>query len=199
MALYPEVQKKAQAELDAVVGPDRLPLFSDRSSLTYINAMVKESMRWQLVLPLAIPHMSTDDDEYDGYFIPKGSIVIGNGWSILHDSDEFSEPEEYRPERYLKDGKLNQDIRSPSVAAFGYGRRICAGRFMSDNSLFITIALVLSVFSIEPPVDEKGNTIKLTIEVTSGLLSYPTPFSCRIKPRSIAAEALIRQVNEGQT
>jgi cytochrome P450 len=52
MALYPEVQKKAQAEIDAVVGPDRLPDFQDRSSLPYINAIVKESARWNLVVPL---------------------------------------------------------------------------------------------------------------------------------------------------
>ena len=51
MALYPEVQKKAQAEIDAVIGPDRLPDFQDRSSLPYINAVVKESSRWNLVLP----------------------------------------------------------------------------------------------------------------------------------------------------
>ena len=52
MALYPEVQKKAQAEIDAVIGPDRLPDFQDRPSLPYINAVVKESMRWHLVAPL---------------------------------------------------------------------------------------------------------------------------------------------------
>ena len=52
MALYPEVQKKAQAEIDAVVGPDRLPEFEDRPFLPYINAVVKEAMRWHLVVPL---------------------------------------------------------------------------------------------------------------------------------------------------
>lgn len=52
MALYPEVQKKAQAEIDAVVGPNRLPEFQDRPSLPYINAVVKESMRWNVVVPL---------------------------------------------------------------------------------------------------------------------------------------------------
>ena len=100
MALYPEVQKKAQAELDAVVGPNRLPDFEDRPFLPYINAVVKESMRWHLVLPLgrpflsscllcnhlmgseAIPHMATHDDEYNGYYIPKGTLVLGHAWSV---------------------------------------------------------------------------------------------------------------------
>ena len=99
MALYPEVQKKAQAEIDAVVGQNRLPDFHDRPSLPYINAVVKESSRWNLVAPLGrpfviiivdtiptsskgIPHMSIIDDEYNGFFIPKGTVMIGNGWLI---------------------------------------------------------------------------------------------------------------------
>jgi cytochrome P450 len=52
MALHPEVQKKAQAEIDAVVGLNRLPDFEDRPFLPYINAVVKESMRWHIVAPL---------------------------------------------------------------------------------------------------------------------------------------------------
>ena len=98
MVLYPEVQKKIQAEIDAVVGPNRLPDFQDRHSLPYINASLKELLRWHLVLPLGglssiimatpiltssegVPHMATNDDEYNGYYIPKGTVVIGNGWS----------------------------------------------------------------------------------------------------------------------
>jgi hypothetical protein len=99
MALYPEVQKKAHAEIDAVVGPNRLPDFHDRPSLPYINAVVKESSRWNLVLPFGrpfvviivstiltscegVPHMSTNDDEYNGFYIPKGTIMIGNAWLV---------------------------------------------------------------------------------------------------------------------
>ena len=98
MTLYPEVQKKAQAEIDAVVGPDRLPDFEDRHSLSYINAIVKETMRWHSVAPLgknfyhhvysiltrfeAFPHMATNDDEYDGYYIPKGTNIFANSWLV---------------------------------------------------------------------------------------------------------------------
>jgi hypothetical protein len=100
MALYPEVQKKAQAEIDAVIGPNRFPDFHDRSSLSYINAVVKELSRWNLVVPfgikfyviitiasiltssVGIPHMSTNDDEYNGFYIPKGTIMMGNAWLV---------------------------------------------------------------------------------------------------------------------
>jgi len=193
MALYPEVQKKAQAEIDAVVGPDRLPDFHDRPSLPYINAMLKELTRWNLVVPLGVPHMSTDDDEYNGFFIPKGTFVMGNAWSILHDSKAFNNPEEFQPERYLKDGKLNPDVRDPECAAFGFGRRICPGRHLSDTSLYSIASCVLAVYDIKPPVDDQGNKLKLKPEFRrSGLLTYPFPFKCIIKPRTPAAEALVQ-------
>ena len=84
--------------------------------------------------------MSTTDDEYNGFFIPKGTIMIANAWlvrplypmfspkfflfrSIMHDSKVFNSPQEFQPERYLKDGKLNPDVRDPECAVFGFGRR----------------------------------------------------------------------------
>lgn len=82
MAMHPDVQKKAQAELDAVIGPRRLPLYSDRSSLPYIDAILKETLRWQPVIPLAVAHRSTADDEYRGWFIPKGALVVANSWCV---------------------------------------------------------------------------------------------------------------------
>lgn len=76
MALFPEVQRKAQAELDLVVGQDRLPDFDDIEELPYLRAIVKEVLRWRPVLPLSVPHVSIEDDVYNGYHIPKGTIII---------------------------------------------------------------------------------------------------------------------------
>ncbi|TFK35043.1 cytochrome P450 [Crucibulum laeve] len=188
MAKYPEVQKRAQAELDAIVGCDRLPDFDDRPSLPYVNAIVKETMRWQNVTPLGISHTCTQDDTYDGYFIPKGSIIIGNTWSIMHDPKAYPEPDEFKPERFIKDGVLDPTVRDPNVAAFGFGRRICPGRYFSDNSLYSIVCSVLSVYDITPASDEKG---ELKLEMTSGLISYPRPFDVSITPRSDAARSFI--------
>ncbi len=82
MSLYPEVLKKAQAELDAVVGPTRLPDFDfgDKDSLVYVNAIIREASRWLLVLPLGIPHCTSADDKLHGYFIPKGTVLLPNVW-----------------------------------------------------------------------------------------------------------------------
>ncbi|KAG6908985.1 hypothetical protein DXG01_002474 [Tephrocybe rancida] len=182
MAMYPEVQAKAQAELDAVVGNDRLPDFNDRASLPYIDAVVKEVIRWQPVTPLAVAHFSMADDEYNGYFIPAKTIVIGNSWSILRDPEMYPSPEEFNPDRFLKDGKPNDEIRNPNTAAFGFGRRV--------------VVAILSVFKIEPPLDDTGRPVQLSPAMSSGLLSYPLPFPCRITPRSKTAAQLIRASGE---
>lgn len=80
MVSYPEVQKKAQAELDHVAGAHRLPDFDDEESLPYISAILKECVRWRVVLPLGFIHRSLEDDVYRGYFIPKGTHVVPNAW-----------------------------------------------------------------------------------------------------------------------
>jgi len=120
-----------------------------------------------------------------------------HGLSILHDRKVFNDPQEFQPERYLKDGKLNPNVRDPECAAFGFGRRMCPGRHLSDNSLYSIVSCLLAVYDIKPPVDDQGNALKLEPEFTTGLLTYPVPFKCNIKPRTPAAEALILDsVNE---
>ncbi|KAE9393527.1 cytochrome P450-like protein, partial [Gymnopus androsaceus JB14] len=103
MALYPDVARKAQAEIDAVVGNDRLPTFADHKLLPYMDALVKEVFRWNVVTPLAVPHRATQDDFYNGYFIPKGSLLIPNLWKLTHDPRAYHNPVEFKPERYLPD------------------------------------------------------------------------------------------------
>lgn len=80
MTMYPEVQRKCQAELDAVVGSDRLPTFSDRDSLPYLATTLKEVIRWGPTTPLGAPHCVEQDDVHNGYFIAKGSIIMPNIW-----------------------------------------------------------------------------------------------------------------------
>ena len=67
--------RRAQAQIDAVVGRDRLPTFADRDKLSFIEAMVKEVLRWRPVGPIGLPRLTLEDDWYKGYFIPKGSVL----------------------------------------------------------------------------------------------------------------------------
>lgn len=83
MTVYPEVQRKAQEEIDRVVGRDRLPTMADRQNLPYVEAVVREVLRWQPVAPMGLPHTSTADDVCEGYFIPKGSMLLANVWYVI--------------------------------------------------------------------------------------------------------------------
>ncbi|EIN05790.1 cytochrome P450 [Punctularia strigosozonata HHB-11173 SS5] len=163
MAMYPEAQHRAQKELDAVVGKSRLPgehdiygmyLFDDLDKLPYIAAVCKELLRWIPVAPLGVYHASVNDDVYKGYYIPKGTLVVGNTWSILHDPTVYPDPDAFNPDRFLVDGRLNPSIRDPGCAAFGFGRRICPGRDFLADSLAIIVASVLAMYNIDPPQDE---------------------------------------------
>ncbi|KAH9924289.1 CyP450 monooxygenase [Epithele typhae] len=192
MSLSPEIQHRAQAELHSVVGPDRLPTHDDRPALPYVNAIIKESLRWQNVLPLGVHHTTTEDTVYDGYFIPKGTMLFPNTWTCLHDPEVFPDPDRFWPERFLgPDGQLDPAVRDPSKYTFGYGRRICPGKHFADASLFINMATVLHVFDISPPPDEDGKPVRIEPRMTNGIMSYPEDCRCTVTPRSQRARELI--------
>ncbi|KAI0076588.1 cytochrome P450 [Panus rudis PR-1116 ss-1] len=191
MVLYPEVQQKARKELDSVLGPEMLPDFKDRPSLPYIEAIVSETLRWHPVIPLDIPHHLTEDDTYKGYFLPEGTIVVANSWAVLHDETAYPEPYAFNPDRFIKNGQLNPDVLDPAVAAFGFGRRICPGKALASETMWIVIASILAAFEISPAVDETGEKIIPAEDFTPGLLSYMKPFKCQIRPRSEKWRALV--------
>ncbi|KAH9887973.1 cytochrome P450 [Cubamyces lactineus] len=123
MLLHPEVQKRAQEELDVVIGPDRLPQFTDRASLPYVNAIVKEALRWHNITSFGVPHSCTAEDEYRGWRIPKGATIMVNVWGILHNPEQYPNPEAFDPGRFLKDGRSYEGVLDPMTVMFGFGRR----------------------------------------------------------------------------
>ncbi|KAI0754765.1 cytochrome P450 [Daedaleopsis nitida] len=173
MSLYPEVQRKGQAELNAIVGSSRLPTFADRKRLPYVNAIVKEVMRWHTAAPLGVPHVNIADDVYEGYFIPKDSIILPNAWAMSHDEATYFQPEEFIPERFLtEDGEPNTKVRDPASIIFGFGRRVCPGRHFAEATLFISVASALHTLDISPPVDDNGLPIRIRLKASNDLISY---------------------------
>ncbi|KDQ64908.1 hypothetical protein JAAARDRAFT_28562 [Jaapia argillacea MUCL 33604] len=190
MTHFPAVQALAQAELDAVVGSDRLPSLTDRERLPYLEALTNEVLRWSVVGPRGGPHQLTEDDIYDGYLIPKGTIVFPNAWWFLHDPEMYPDPTEFKPERFMG----SSPATDPRPFVFGFGRRL--GMQFVDSSIFILFAMTLAVFNISKAVDPvTGEVIEPLLEFTSGSVSHPKPFKCSIKPRSTKAEALIQLLN----
>ncbi|KAF7793416.1 hypothetical protein EIP86_004528 [Pleurotus ostreatoroseus] len=218
MTLHPGVQAKAQAEVDAVVGSDRLPTLQDRNQLPYVNAICAELLRWLPAVPLGVPHTLREDDEYNGYFFPKGTTFMVNGWALLYDPERYHEPSEFRPERFLKT-PTHEPEEDPHNIAFGFGRRpfltivIFTGEHVADATIFIAVASVLATFNITKKV-KNGQTITPAIAPSSATIrrvkrfthcaksthlvgiSQQAPFECSIKPRSANAETLIRVTNE---
>ncbi|KAG2357360.1 cytochrome P450 [Suillus spraguei] len=208
MVLYPDVQKRAQAEIDSVVGRDRLPTFEDRESLPYIDAILRETFRWEPVVPLGIlsrqvirltcieddligvPHATTSDDVYDGYFIPKGAIIAYNTWAITRDEKRYPDASWFIPERFIDvDGTLTAD--DPGQYIFGLGRRICPGRYTADASSWSAIVTMLATLDISAAKDDQGKVINFTPTFIPGLIRGPDIFPCSISPRSHIHSGLV--------
>ncbi|KAG2046757.1 cytochrome P450 [Suillus hirtellus] len=166
ITLFHDVQKKAQAEIDAVIGPDCLPSFADRGSLPYTDALAKELLKG--ISMTGIPHHVTEDDIHDSYFIPKGSLVIPNIWFMLNNPQTYASPLQFNTECFF----------------------ICI--HLAEASIWISVVMSLAVFNISKVV-ENGVEITPEVDPSSGTISHPKPFKCSIKPRSAKAIELIEQ------
>ncbi|GAB1523262.1 cytochrome P450 family protein [Rhizoctonia solani] len=186
MVQHPDVQARAQKEIDDVTKSERLPTMADRDSMPYIRSIVQEVLRWQPPLPLGVPRATSEDDEYRGYLIPKGSVVIANSWAMSRDESVYKSPDQFIPDRFM-------DPDVPTSPAFGFGRRSCPGNHYAEASLFILFASVLAVFDLGPKVNPATGQEEMPEGkvVVHALLSRILPFECTIKPRSSIHKELI--------
>ncbi|KAG1887797.1 cytochrome P450 [Suillus subluteus] len=191
MVLYPDIQARARAEIDQVVRHDKMSCLDDRASLPYLDAILREVMRWYPVTPLGVPHATSNDDVYDGYFIPKGAIVMINQWALSRDEDMFPDASRFDPSRHLTaDGKL----KDPFVNhfAFGHSRRICPGRWFAENSLWTAASAILAVLRIDHAKDSNGDRIEVKPEFDTGTAIHPEPFHCSFESVNTAREGHLR-------
>ncbi|TFK86471.1 cytochrome P450 [Polyporus arcularius HHB13444] len=194
MTLYPEVQARAQQEIDAVIGRDRLPTFDDRKRLPYLSNVVKEAFRWKPSVMLCVPHTTISDDEYRGMYIPKGASVIANIWAMLHDENVYKSPYEFDPDRFTPSSDHPEGEPDPAKIAFGYGRRICPGRYFADDSVFLAVTSMLQLFRISLPEGVKKKDVKVTW--SSGLVSLPSAYPYTLTPRFEGVRELIATSSE---
>ncbi|KAK7034768.1 hypothetical protein VNI00_012175 [Paramarasmius palmivorus] len=145
MTMFPSVQRKAHREIAQVIGEElRLPRFSDQPDLPYISALIMEVFRWGAILPMGAPRRASADDLFQSYIIPEGSFVMPNIWGICHDEKVYPRPMEFDPSRFL--GANPQP--DPRDVIFGFGRRVCPGRYLAEKSLYIAVTATLSAFEI---------------------------------------------------
>ncbi|KAJ8593198.1 cytochrome P450 [Rhizopogon salebrosus TDB-379] len=175
MLLHPDIQSRALAEINAVCGDD-IPTFEHRPSLRYVEAIRREVMRWQPVSPLGMPHMTSQDDVYEGFLIPKGSIILVNEWALSRDERFYPDALRFDPERHLTaEGELKDDSL---ITVWGFGRRICPGRHFAELALWAAMVSILSTVHITKSKDSEGVDIPVIPEYTGGLTSQPKPFVC---------------------
>ncbi|KAF8649379.1 hypothetical protein AX16_005820 [Volvariella volvacea WC 439] len=191
LVAYPEVQKRAQEEMDAVVGTHRTPTWEDLDDLPYLRALVQESFRFRPVGPLAIPHAMAKDEVINGMLFPKDSALFMNLWAIFHDPRYFDEPEVFKPERYLKHPlgvrtDVPDDPARRDNMLFGAGRRVCPGVKLGRGGIEINAANFIWAFNFTPARDPvtKGIVQPDIWAYTEGVNATPLPFKCTITPRS---------------
>ncbi|KAK1782024.1 cytochrome P450 [Copromyces sp. CBS 386.78] len=201
MVLYPEVQRKAQEEIDRVVGSDRLPTMDDEPNLQYIRATIKEALRWMPATIMgAVPHAVTQDDYYNGYLIPANAGVVNNAWAINNDPVRAPEPRKFKPERYLDDklsladSAANPDPTKRDHFTFGAGRRICPGIHVAERSLFLGVSRMIWGFNMTPKIGPDGKPIMPDQErLTQGFVCMPEPYVATITPRDEKRKKIIEE------
>ncbi|THH28527.1 hypothetical protein EUX98_g5654 [Antrodiella citrinella] len=194
---FPDVQERAQKEIDEVIGTSRSPSFADWDSLPYLQAIVKEIHRFRPLAPQLIPHSTTADEHIGQYILPKGSMIFVNIWGINHDPEAFDHPEEFNPERFLhsdlgaREGADCTGRRNDMV--FGSGRRLCPGMEFANNSIKINTINMLWAFNFHLAKDATGQPIPIDLnDTTDGILLTQKPFRCVIEPRSPRHAEIIR-------
>ncbi|GLT91004.1 hypothetical protein SLE2022_089140 [Rubroshorea leprosula] len=174
---HPEVLRKVQEELDAVVGRDNIVEESHIHKLPYLLAIMKESLRLHPVLPLMVPRCPSQTCTVGGYTIPKGSRVFVNVWAIHRDPSIWENPLEFNPDRFLNS---NWDFSGSDFRylPFGSGRRICAGIAMAERMVLYSLATLLHSFDWKFPEDEKpkiADKFGIVLKLKNPLVAIPTP------------------------
>ncbi|KAF1842792.1 cytochrome P450 76C3 [Cucurbitaria berberidis CBS 394.84] len=204
----PDVQRKAQEEIDRVVGSSRSPSFDDEADLLYIRAIVKEILRIRPVTNIGTPHYTTAPITYKGIYIPANSVVALQQYPIHYDASLFPEPNRFNPDRYLAHPHGSGHYAAGPASArdhwsFGAGRRICSGVHLAENSMFIVLAKVLWAFDILPPIGQDGQEEVVDTSDDAfdpaGSTTMPKPYRVRWKVRSEKIrETILKEAQEAK-
>ncbi|KAF8783144.1 Cytochrome P450 2J6 like protein [Argiope bruennichi] len=180
MAIYPDVQKKVQKEIEAVLGKDGKLKWSERAKIPYTYGTILETHRWRTITPVGVPHCASQDTKIGGYDVPKGSGVLPNIYALHNDPKYWKDPERFMPERFLdKNGCLIM-TRLDSFAPFSLGRRICPGEMVAMMEIFHYFTVIMQRFDIRPLSDSPPNAD----EGINGATFQPIPQKLRYIPRA---------------
>ncbi|KAM3687085.1 hypothetical protein ACJW31_10G049900 [Castanea mollissima] len=173
----PEVMRKTQQELEAVVGKDNIVEESHIHKLPFLHAVMKETLRLHPALPLLVPHCPSETCTVGGYTIPKGSRIFVNVWAIQRDPSIWENPLNFDPERFLN-SKWDYSGNDFNYFPFGSGRRICAGTAMAERMVIYSLATLLHSFDWNLPQGENLDITEkfgIVLKKKIPLVAVPTP------------------------
>ncbi|XP_072125190.1 cytochrome P450 2K4-like [Mobula birostris] len=167
MMKYPQIQEKVHDEITTVIGSERFPRTGDRKNLPYTDAVIHEIQRFANVLPLNLMHSTTEDVNFKGYFLPKGTPVIPLLTSVLYDKTQWENPNDFNPSNFLDaDGKF---VKRDAFTPFSMGRRACAGESLARMELFLFFTILMQRFRFQDP----PNITNLELTSGVGFTSFP--------------------------
>eukprot|EP00062_Callorhinchus_milii_P026956 gi/632989687/ref/XP_007883780.1/ PREDICTED: cytochrome P450 2K1-like [Callorhinchus milii] len=170
MMKFPDFQQKVHEEIDQVIGTDRHPRLEDRKAMPFTDAVIHETQRFGNIVPLNLPHATTADTNFRGYFIPKGTRVIPLLTSVLYDKTQWEKPNEFNPSHFLDvEGKFR---KRDAFMPFSAGRRACAGESLAKAELFLFFSTLMQRFRFQPP----PGVTDLPLTAIVGITSSPTPY-----------------------
>ncbi|XP_037088164.1 methyl farnesoate epoxidase-like [Pollicipes pollicipes] len=175
LVLYPECQRRARAELAAVVGPGRLVTLEDQPHLPYTQALVAETLRRSSVLALGVLHRATADIPVAGYIVPKDAWLYINLYAIHHDVEYWGDPFNFRPERFIHDGQFQPDTH---LVPFSVGKRICMGESLGRTEQFLFLANIVHHFEVLTPEGDPAPRF----DYQCGARNSPAPFRVTFRP-----------------
>jgi cytochrome P450 len=176
--MNPDVQKKAQDEIEAVTGGlDRPVEMSDRASLHYVQALVHDLVRLSDIHPIGVVHSPSEDVKVDDFVIPKGTFVFPNFHHVHHDPKYWEKPDELCPEHFL-DANGHFIPKREGFIAFGVGKRKCPGQDVAEMELFCFLSNLLKSFTFKLAAGDSGK-----VEASAGCVVSPKPYQIEIEVR----------------
>lgn len=181
---HPEIQQKLRNEIDTVLGTSHQVTEPDLQKLPYLQAVVKETLRLRMAIPLLVPHMNLNEEKIRDYDIPAESKILINAWWLANNPESWKNADEFRPERFLEEeANVEANGNDFRFIPFGVGRRSCPGIILALPILGITIGRLVQNFELLPPpgemkidTSEKAGQFSLQILKHSTVVARPRVF-----------------------